>query len=68
MKQKHYYIVEFNDLSDRKQNEIMSHLRRLLTEDVKVLADVKLDEREKAIDTLVEKACTRTSYEWEVEC
>jgi hypothetical protein len=65
---KHYYIIKFNDLSDRKQNEIISHLKRLLTEDVKVLVDVKLDEREGAIDTLVESACARTSYGWEVEC
>jgi len=71
MKQKHYYIIEFSDLTDKKQNEIVGHLtKRLLTdEEVIKYLEGRAETPEKAreiVEKAVERACSGTTYEWEI--
>jgi hypothetical protein len=57
MKTKKYFIIEFKDLSEQKQTEIISHLYNYLRNS-KFLNEEDLDN--------LRKDCEKTFVEWEV--
>ena len=70
MKQKHYYIIEFSDLTDKKQNEIVGHLIQRLLTDKEVIKYLEgrvetPEEAKELVEKVVERACSGTAYEWE---
>ena len=64
-KMKNYFIVTFNDLTDKKQDEIIRAMVRDILDEGHD-EDNEADAREKAEKIAVE-ACARTSYSWEIE-
>ena len=54
------FIVAFNDLTDKKQDEIVRAVVRYILEEKPTL------EREE-VEKVVIKACAGTSYSWQIE-
>lgn len=81
MKQRYHYIISFNDLSDRKQNELMSHIKRAILGDPQTVEyleercgsdryDPDRPDADRILDCIegaVQHGCDRTAYEMEVE-
>lgn len=78
---KYNYIIAFSDLSDKKQNEIIMHLKEALRSDtafVESLSEVvgadrfdidraDVDRMMEETDEIVSNACQKSWYEWSIE-
>ena len=65
MEIKNHFIVTFNDLTDKKQDEIVRAMVRSLLDEGHD-EDNEADAREKAEKEVV-KACSAISYSWEIK-